>query len=78
MLYPRRGSKDIHNIPQGASIMLILVSCGTRDRTKKKPFSLSSMDVVKGDYRINIIRTWDRLQLNDDGLTICDSCIPHS
>jgi hypothetical protein len=50
------------------------VPCGVRDRTKEWHVSLSSLDVVKGDYRIYSIHTWDELRSGGDGLTACHVC----
>jgi hypothetical protein len=45
----------------------------------KNSTSLSSKDVVKGDYRINSIYTWDRLRSVGDRLTTCHVCsVTHS
>jgi hypothetical protein len=45
------------------------VLCGVRDITKEYHLSLSSMDVVKGDLRINSTYTSDRVLSDGDGLT---------
>jgi hypothetical protein len=56
--------------------MFIFVSCSIRDRTKEWHLSLSSVDVVKGDWRNNSTAPWDRLQSDGDGLrlTTCHVC----
>jgi hypothetical protein len=55
-----------------------MYSCGGV-RDKIKVVSPSSMDVIKGDLRINSIYTGDRLRSDGDGLTTCHLCsITHS
>jgi hypothetical protein len=62
--------------PKYYIMFLSRVMTGTEQ--KNSP-SLSSMDVVQGDYRINSIPTWDGLQSDGDGLTTCHVySIPHS
>jgi hypothetical protein len=45
--------------------MLFIVSCGFRDKIKEKQLSLYSIDVIKGDQRID--STYTSLRSDGDG-----------
>jgi hypothetical protein len=67
-------SGDINRWMMITRLPYLLFSRSVWDRTKEKNPSLSSMDVVRGDWKIISPHTCDGLRSDSYGLTTCHDC----